>query len=150
MRAPVPSVDIRACLQTTVAVPPSPGIRSEKGKSVEIKVEYVIIQFSRLCLVTDLLQFVEALQGKGEVGEMPVPSYVIRCKALALPSDLRSLLVQPLFVVHYAQIVVCFNFPWVALNLLLIGLGRFIQFPSYIQIVVGCDLQLFPLAGMFP
>jgi hypothetical protein len=39
---------------------------------------------------------------------------------------------------------------WVALNLLLIRLGRFIQFPSYIRIVVGGDRQLFPFAGMFP
>ena len=41
-------------------------------------------------------------------------------------------------------------FPRVALNLLLIRLGRFIQFSGYIPIVVGGDRQLFPLAGMFP
>ena len=38
----------------------------------------------------------------------------------------------------------------VALNLLLIRLGRFIQFSGYIRIVVGGDRQLFPFAGMFP
>jgi len=28
--------------------------------------------------------------------------------------------------------------------------GRFVQFPGYIQVVVSCDRQLFPFAGMFP
>ena len=46
------------------------GVRPEKGKSVESIVEYEIIQFSRLRLVDDLPRFVEALQGKGVVGEI--------------------------------------------------------------------------------
>ena len=38
----------------------------------------------------------------------------------------------------------------VALNLLLIRLGRFIQFSGCTRIVAGSDIQLFPFAGMFP
>ena len=47
-------------------------VRPEKGKSIESIVEYEIIQFSRLRLVDDLPRLVEALQGKGVVGEIPV------------------------------------------------------------------------------
>ena len=50
------------------------GVRSEKGKSVESIVECVIIQLSRLRLVDDLPCFVEPLQGKSVVGEIPVVS----------------------------------------------------------------------------
>ena len=46
------------------------GVRTEKGKSIESIVEYAIIQFSRLRLVDDLPRLVEALQGKGVVGEI--------------------------------------------------------------------------------
>ena len=48
------------------------GVRPEKGKSVESIVQYVIIQFSRLRFVDDLPCFIEALQGKGVVGEILV------------------------------------------------------------------------------
>ena len=51
------------------------GVRPEKGKSVESIVQYEIIQFSRLRLVDDLPRFVEALQGKGVVGEILVRAY---------------------------------------------------------------------------
>ncbi len=126
------------------------GVRPEKGKSVESIVEYEIIQFSRLRLVNDLPRFVETLQGKGVVGEIGVQSCLIRCKAHGLPRDLRSFFILPLFAVHDAQIDIRSGCPRVALNLLLIRLGRFIQFPGYTRIVVGGDRQLFPLAGMFP
>ena len=67
-----------------------------------------------------------------------------------MPRDLRGFLVLPLFGVHDAQIAVRSGIPRVALNRFLIRLGRFIQFPGYIRVVVGGDRQLFPLAGMFP
>ena len=82
------------------------GVRPEKGKSVESIVEYAIIQFSRLRLVDDLPRFVEALQGKGVVGEIRVRTHTIRRKAQGLPRDLRGLLILPLCGVHFAQIVV--------------------------------------------
>jgi hypothetical protein len=56
-----------------------------------------------------------------------------------LPFELRGFLILPLFGVHVGQTAVGWVFARVALNLLLIGLGCFFQFPSYIRIVVGCD-----------
>jgi hypothetical protein len=56
----------------------------------------------------------------------------------------------PLCTVHDAQIDAGCDVPWVALNLLLMRLGRFTQFASYILVVVGRDLPLFPFADMFP
>ncbi len=82
------------------------GVRPEKGKSIESIVENEIIQFSRLRLVDDLPRFVEALQGKGVVGEIDVRIDMIRRKAQGLPSDLRGFLILPLCGVHDAQIVV--------------------------------------------
>ena len=82
------------------------GVRPEKGKSIESIVEYEIIHFSRLRLVNDLPRLVEALQGKGVVGEIVVTTYPIRCKAHGLPRDLRGFLILPLFGVHTAQIAV--------------------------------------------
>ena len=55
-----------------------------------------IIQFSRLRLVDDLPRLVEALQGKGVVGEIRVPTYSIRRKAQACLRDLRGFLILPL------------------------------------------------------
>ena len=46
----------------------------------------IIIQFSRLRLVDDLPRFVEALQGKGVVGEILVPTYPIRVQGARLAS----------------------------------------------------------------
>src|SRR5271156_1154478 len=75
---------------------------------------------------------------------------MIRCKAQALPCELSGFPILPQIAECVVQIAIRSVSPRVALNLLLKGLGRFIQFSSYIRIVVGCDLQLFPLAGMLP
>ncbi len=52
-----------------------------------------MIQFSRLRLADDLPRFVEPLQGNGIVGEIHVPTYIIRRKAVdfAIPliTDMR-------------------------------------------------------------
>ncbi len=101
--------------------------------------ERVVIQFSRLRLMNDLPRLVEALQDNEDVGEIGVPNYLIRCKPQGLPRDLQCFLILPLFAVDKAQIAICLGFPWVALNTLLIYLDRFIQFPRYNPIIVGCD-----------
>ena len=62
------------------------GVRPEKGKSIESIVQYAIIQFSRLRLVNDLPRFVEALQGKGVVGEILVASYTDPAQGARLAS----------------------------------------------------------------
>jgi hypothetical protein len=113
-------------------------------------VEYEIIQFSRLYLVDDLPRFVKALRGKSQVREIYVNGCHIRCKAQTLLQGLRGFLILPLRGVHVAQIAIRSVFPRVTLNHLLIRLRGFIQFSGYIQVVVGGDLQLFSLAGMFP
>ena len=97
------------------------GIRPEESKSIETFVEWIIIHhFSRLRLVNDLPRLVEALQGKGIVGEIPVHTDIIRRKAHGLPRDLRGFLILPLRDEHSAQIAISFGFPRIALNLLLI------------------------------
>jgi len=100
-------------------------------------VEYVSVQFSRLRLADDLPRFVKTLQGKSVGGQTPVRIYPIRCKTHGLSRDLHGFLILPLLVVHDAQIAVRSKILWVALNLLLICLGRFIQFSGYISIVLG-------------
>src|ERR1700683_1516876 len=90
------------------------------------------------------------LQANGVIDETLVGTHSIRCKAQGLFHDLSGFLIATLFGEHHAQTNVRSKFPWVALNLLLKRLGRFIQFSGYILIVVGGDRQLFPLAGMFP
>jgi hypothetical protein len=73
-----------------------------------------------------LARFVEALQGKGVVTEIYVHGYIMGRKAQALSSDLGCLFVLPLVSEYGAQIVVCCTFPWIGLNLLLGGVGRFV------------------------
>ncbi len=126
------------------------GVRPEEGKSVESIVEYEIIQFSRLRLADDLPRFVEALQGEQAVGKVGVGGDIIWGEAEALAIGLRSPLKLCPPNVHVAQIEMCSGVSRVVLYLLLIRLGRFIQFSSYILIVASGDLQLFPLAGVFP
>src|SRR5947207_9948862 len=65
----------------------------EKGKIIERTVKHKIIHFSCPRLVDDLPRFVEALQSKGVVGEVGVRIFSIRCKARALPRNLRGLLI---------------------------------------------------------
>src|SRR5208282_5602854 len=96
-----------------------------------------------------LPRFLEALQGKVVVGEIAVPIDTIRRKAQTLLRDLRGFFILPRFGIHEAQIDVRWHLSWVALNLLLISLGRFLQLASYKLVVGGGDRQLFPLAGMF-
>jgi hypothetical protein len=72
------------------------GVRTEEGKSIESIVKCEIIQFSCLCLADDLPRLVKAVQGKGVVGEIRKPTYVIRSKPHGLPRDLRGLLILPL------------------------------------------------------
>ena len=112
--------------------------------------EYQIIAFLRLHLVNALPRFVEPLQGQGEVGQIGVSNWIIRCESQGLPGDLRSFFILPLLAAYAAQIVVRSGIPWVALHGLLIRLGRFIQFPGDIRIVEGGDAKLFPFAGMLP
>jgi hypothetical protein len=99
--------------------------------------------------VNALPRFVKTLQGKSVGGEIAVQC-PIRCKAHSLPRDLRGFFILTLFAVHAAQIVIRSVCPWVALDLLLKGLRRFIQFPGYSLVVVGGDRQPFLLAGMLP
>ncbi len=102
-------------------------VRPRKGKSVESTVEYEIIQFLPLRLADDLPRLVGPLQGQEVVGEIDVKSDLIGCQAHALPRNLSSFFIPPLLRVYYAQIAVPSPFSWVALNLLLIRLGRSIQ-----------------------
>ena len=98
----------------------------------------------------DLPRFVETLQGKGVVGEIPAPTHIIRREAPGLTRHLGGFLILPLRPVRAAQIVICRGVSWVALNPLLSYLGCLIQFSRYIRIVGDGDLQLFPIAGVFP
>src|SRR5271155_3477120 len=125
-------------------------VRSEKREGIKSVVDQEIIQFPRLRLVDGLPRFVEPLQGKGVVGEIAVGSYWIRGNARALSCNFRSFFVLPLSAAHDAQIDIGTGCPWVALNRSLKRLRRFIQFSGYIRVVGGGDIELFPLAGMFP
>ena len=100
--------------------------------------------------MNDLPRLVEALQGEQAVAKVCVGASIIRGEAEALAIRPRSPLILSLQRVHVAQIKMCSVFPWIALDLLLIHLGRFIQFPGYNKIVGDGDAQLFPFAGMFP
>ena len=103
-----------------------------------------------MCLLDDLPYLLEALQGEQAVAEVLKWADIIRGEAQAFAMRLRGLLILPQRGVHVAQIGMCSGVSPVALDLLLIRLCRFLQFPGYILIVVSGDGQLFPLAGMFP
>src|ERR1039458_2399170 len=117
------------------------GIRPEKGESVESIVQYEIIHFARLRLVDRLPRLVEALQGKGIVGGIRVPTYSIRRETHGLHTRLRGFLIMSLEGEHHTQPVIRGGFPWVVRNPLLICLGCFIQLSGYGVIVVGGDLD---------
>src|ERR1019366_9312703 len=117
------------------------GVRSEKGKSIESVVESVTIQVSRLRFVNNLSSL---------VSEALVPSVATLYNAQPLADELHGLLISSLFGVSDAQTDIPYNFPGVALDLLLKCLGRFIKLSGYMPLVSCHDLQLFPLAGMFP
>src|SRR5260370_38148530 len=112
--------------------------------------ENVVIRLSRLPFVDDLPRLVEMLHGKEVTGEVLVQGHLIRCKAYALPRDLRGFFILSLFGEDYAEIVIRRDFPRVARNGLLIRLGCFVKFSTDRRIVAGGDLPPFPLAGMFP
>jgi hypothetical protein len=67
--------------------------------------EYGLVHFSSLRFGVDLRCFVEALQGKSEVGEIAVFVELWR-KVQGLSRDLRSFLILPLFSIHSAQVTV--------------------------------------------
>ena len=77
-------------------------VRPEKGQSIHSVAEYDIIGLSRLHLVNALPRFVEPLQGKGDVGEIGVITWIIRCESHGLPGDFRSLFILPLAAVYDA------------------------------------------------
>jgi hypothetical protein len=108
-------------------------------------VEFQVIQLSRLRLANNLPGFVEALQGHGVVGEILVENSRRRSQAHGLLGQLESLFVLALFGVDQAPIVVGLGFAWVIINLLLIGLSRFVQFSGDIAIVGGDNRRLLAL-----
>jgi len=80
-----------------------------------------------------LPRFVKTLQGKSVGGQTPVRIYPIGAKTHGLSRDLHGFLILPLLVVHDAQIAVRSKILWVALNLLLICLGRLSSSPVTYQ-----------------
>src|SRR5713101_6664526 len=122
-------------------------VRGEKSKSVTSRRKYVVIRFSWLRFVDDLPRLIETLQSQEVVSEIFLQGHLIRRKTYALPRDLHGFFILRQSGEYYAQIVMCGDFPWVTGNRLLIGLGRLLQFPSDVGIIIRGDLQPFPLAG---
>ena len=58
--------------------------------------------FRACAVVDDLPRFVETLQGKGMIGEIPVNTHPLRCKAHGLLRDFDGFLILPLCAVHGA------------------------------------------------
>src|ERR1035441_1264789 len=86
----------QSCVLFGLACIPVLLFRREKGESVESIVQYEIIHFSRLRLVDRLPRLVEALQGKGIVGGIRVPTYSIRRETHGLHTRLRGFLILSL------------------------------------------------------
>src|SRR5215469_6907504 len=123
------------------------GVRSEKGKSIESSAKFKPINFFRLCVMDDLTRSIETLQGKRVNGEISVGTER-RCKTQGAVGDLTRLFVLPLQGIDNTQSRIRSVIPGVAVDPLLIGLGCFLQLSGHIQIVVGGDRQLFPLADL--
>src|SRR5580693_362400 len=93
--------------------------------------------------------FIESLQSQGIVCEILINLDRIWCKQRRLLGSLRGFFILPERSEYNTQIAVRSVIPRVALNHLLICLGGFIQFSSYVLVVVGGDRQPFALAGVF-
>src|SRR6516225_2250123 len=112
--------------------------------------QYVIIHFSCLRLVDGASRFVESLQGDQIADEVLVRGMFIRSKLQTTASGLARLPILPLSSIHNAQTEVSRRASRIALNLLLIGCYRFIQFASHVQIVSGGDEEPLSLTGVLP
>jgi spermidine/putrescine-binding protein len=71
------------------------GIHPEKSKDIEIKVENVIVQLSRLRLTDDLPHFVESLQSEQAVGAIGVRGDIIRGQSKSFAVRFRRFLPLP-------------------------------------------------------
>ena len=113
--------------------------------------EYEIIQFSRLRLVDDSAAPRRSVARRAvSLARLRIVCYPIRRKAQACFVISAAFSYCPCPEYTLPKLPYAADVSRVALNLLLIRLGRFIQFSGYILIVGGGDRQLFPLAGMFP